>query len=138
MLLCVGQSLDLIVWELLSQVGCQVRMYYSYPGFNSLNWVGWKIRGYASSSWLGSWNGSVVYNDVRSLVSVLDILGQEVNLMMWGEVLLYLYSDGSLRRLLSNGINIDIKKEHMPLFFLRLNKFKFPIMKKLLLSLFVF
>ena len=41
-------------------------------------------------------------NDVRSLVSVVNLLGQEVNPddVFKGEVLLYLYSDGSVEKLI--------------------------------------
>ena len=41
-------------------------------------------------------------NDVRSLVSIVNMLGQEVNPdnVFKGEVLLYLYSDGSVEKLI--------------------------------------
>ena len=41
-------------------------------------------------------------NDVRTLVSVVNMLGQEINPeeAFKGEVLLYLYSDGSVEKLI--------------------------------------
>ena len=84
--------------------GYQVRMYYSYPGFQFPE-LGEGERLEVTPQ-VPDWVHEMVVpnhpNDVRSLVSVLNILGQEVNPddAFKGEVLLYLYSDGSVEKLI--------------------------------------
>ena len=84
--------------------GYQVRMYYSYPGFQFPE-LGEGERLEVTPQ-VPEWVHEMVVpnhpNDVRSLVSVVNMLGQEVNPddVFKGEVLLYLYSDGSVEKLI--------------------------------------
>ena len=84
--------------------GYQVRMYYSYPGFQFPE-LGEGERLEVTPQvpdWVHEMELPTHPNDVRSLVSVVNILGQEVNPddVFKGEVLLYLYSDGSVEKLI--------------------------------------
>jgi hypothetical protein len=82
--------------------GYQVRMYYSYDDF-SFTELGEDERLEVTPQ-VPEWVHEMVIpthpNDVRSLVSVVNMLGQEVNPedAFKGEVLLYLYSDGSVEK----------------------------------------
>jgi predicted nucleic acid-binding Zn-ribbon protein len=84
--------------------GYQLRMYYSYPGFQFPE-LGEGERLEVTPQ-VPEWVHEMVVpthpNDVRSLVSVVNMLGQEVNPydVFKGEVLLYLYSDGSVEKLI--------------------------------------
>ena len=84
--------------------GYQIRMYYSYPGFQFPE-LGEGERLEVTPQ-VPDWVHEMVIpthpNDVRSLVSVVNMLGQEVNPddVFKGEVLLYLYSDGSVEKLI--------------------------------------
>ena len=84
--------------------GYQIRMYYSYPGFQFPE-LGEGERLEVTPQ-VPDWVHDIVVpthpNDVRSLVSVVNMLGQEVNPddVFKGEVLLYLYSDGSVEKLI--------------------------------------
>ena len=82
--------------------GYQVRMYYSYDDF-SFPELGEGERLHVSPQ-VPNWVHDIVVpthpNDVRSLVTVVNMLGQEIspNDAFKGEVLLYLYSDGSVEK----------------------------------------
>ena len=84
--------------------GYQVRMYYSYPGFQFPE-LGEGERLEVTPQ-VPDWVHEMVVpthpNDTRSLVSVVNMLCQEVNPddVFKGEVLLYLYSDGSVEKLI--------------------------------------
>lgn len=84
--------------------GYQVRMYYSFPGF-SFPELGENERLDVVPQ-VPDWVHDMVIpnhpNDTRSLVSVVNMLGQEVNPddVFKGEVLLYLYSDGTVEKLI--------------------------------------
>ena len=84
--------------------GYQVRMYYSYDDFTFPELAeGERLE---VTPQVPDWVHEMVVpthpNDVRSLVSVVNMLGQEVNPddVFKGEVLLYLYSDGSVEKLI--------------------------------------
>jgi len=82
--------------------GYQVRMYYSVNDF-SFPELGEDVRLEVTPQ-VPDWVHEMVVpthpNDVRSLVSVVNMLGQEVNPedAFKGEVLLYLYSDGTVEK----------------------------------------
>ena len=84
--------------------GYQVRMYYSYDDFTFPE-LGEGERLEVTPQ-VPDWVHEMVVpthpNDVRSLVSVVNMLGQEVNPddVFKGEVLLYLYSDGSVEKII--------------------------------------
>ena len=84
--------------------GYQVRMYYSYPGFQFPELgEGERLEVIPQvPDWVYEMEIPSHPNDIRSLVSVVNMLGQEVNPddAFKGEVLLYLYSDGSVEKLI--------------------------------------
>ena len=84
--------------------GYQIRMYYSYPGFQFPELgEGERLEVIPQvPDWVHEMVVPTHPNDVRSLVSVVNMLGQEVNPddVFKGEVLLYLYSDGSVEKLI--------------------------------------
>lgn len=84
--------------------GYQVRMYYSFDDFVFPE-LGEGERLEVTPQvpdWVHEMPVPTHPNDVRSLVSVLNILGQEVDPddVFKGEVLLYLYSDGSVEKMI--------------------------------------
>ena len=84
--------------------GYQVRMYYSYPEFTFPEYRGGERLEVTPQvpDWVHDMVVPTHPNDVRTLVSVVNMLGQEVNPeeAFKGEVLLYLYSDGSVEKLI--------------------------------------